>query len=94
MFTNDLYPRIHRHVEYPVTLVQVGAGIGSGATIIGGVTIGRFAVVGAGAVVTRNVEDFSIYAGNPARCLKRFDSYEKLFEYMQVRQKTSGELPA
>lgn len=70
MFVNDLYPRTHRHVEYIPTEIKKGASIGSNATVICGVTIGKYAVVGAGAVVTKDVDDFSIVAGNPAKKVK------------------------
>lgn len=53
--------------ECQTTLVRRGASIGSGATILGGVTIGENALVGAGSVVTRNVEPNTTVAGNPAR---------------------------
>ena len=88
MFTNDLYPRTDRHVVYIKTLVRTGASIGTNATIIAGVTIGRHAVVGAGAVVTKNVPDFSIVAGNPARVLRQFASLEELKDYVNRRQPT------
>lgn len=51
------------------TLVRQGASIGSGATILGGITIGRNALVGAGSVVTKDVPDFATVAGNPAAAL-------------------------
>jgi UDP-2-acetamido-3-amino-2,3-dideoxy-glucuronate N-acetyltransferase len=86
MFTNDLYPQVGVHVDYKKTLVKRGASIGTNATIIGGVTIGEYAIVGAGAVITKDVEPFSIYAGNPARRLKLFGSQEELVEYMRSRQ--------
>lgn len=89
MFVNDLYPRTHRHVVYPATLVRRGGSIGSNATIIGGVTVGEYAVVGAGAVVTRDVPDFAIVAGNPATVRKRFDDYAQMLRYMQDRQETA-----
>lgn len=87
MFANDLYPRTHRQVEYIASHVKRGASIGSNATIIG-VTIGQYAVIGAGSVVTKNVEDYSIYAGNPAKKIKQFLNYEQMFEYMKNRQAT------
>lgn len=89
MFVNDLYPRTHRHVDYIPTLVKKGASIGSNATIICGVSIGEYAVVGAGAVVTRDLQPFTIYAGNPARKLKQFANYEEMFAYMSSRQKSA-----
>jgi UDP-2-acetamido-3-amino-2,3-dideoxy-glucuronate N-acetyltransferase len=90
MFTNDLYPRTHRHVEYLPILVKKGAGIGSNATIIGGSVIGKYAVIGAGSVVKGNVEDYSIYAGVPAKRLKIFTSYKEMFDYMESKQLTDS----
>jgi len=67
-FTNDLYPRAYS-TDWQVipTIVKKGASIGANATILCGVTIGRYAMVGAGAVVTENVPDFGLVYGNPAR---------------------------
>lgn len=67
-FTNDLYPRSKRK-QFPLlrTLVKEGASIGGNATILAGRTIGRFAMVGAGAVITKDVLDFELWLGNPAR---------------------------
>lgn len=87
MFTNDLYPIVGTKVEYLKTLVKTGVSIGTNATIVGGVTIGKFSVIGAGAVVTKDVEDFSIYAGNPAKKLKGFNTKEELIAYMRSKQK-------
>ncbi len=67
-FTNDLFPRSKQHrVPYSKTLVKSGASIGANATILPGLTIGVSAMVGAGAVVTRNVPPYAIVVGNPAR---------------------------
>jgi acetyltransferase-like isoleucine patch superfamily enzyme len=67
-FANDRYPRSRRHPErFEVTTLCRGASIGANATILPGVTIGRQAMVGAGAVVTRNVPPYAIVVGNPAR---------------------------
>ncbi len=69
VFTNDLNPR----APYPKkgnwipTLVKEGASIGANATILCGITIGRWALIACGAVVTKDVPDFSIVKGNPAR---------------------------
>ena len=89
MFTNDLYPRTDRHVQYLSTEVGRCASIGSNATIIAGVTIGEHAVVGAGAVVTRDVPPFSIVAGNPARIIRQFGSLDELLEHIHARQATA-----
>ena len=56
-----------RKDEYRQTLVRRGASIGANATIVCGVTIGRYSFIGAGAVVTRDVADFALVLGNPAR---------------------------
>ena len=69
VFTNVINPRSHvvRKHEYKTTLVRRGASLGANSTIICGVTIGRYAFVGAGAVVTRDVPDHALVYGNPAR---------------------------
>ncbi|MCE5252283.1 N-acetyltransferase [bacterium] len=90
MFTNDIYPRTDRHVEYKKTLVKQGASIGSNATIVPGVTIGRHAIVGAGAVVTDDVQDFSIVAGNPAKTIRTFAGLAELKAYIETRQTTKN----
>lgn len=90
MFTNDLYPKTDRQVIKIKTRLKRGASIGSNATIIAGVTIGEHAVIGAGAVVTKDVPDFSIVAGNPAKILKQFNSLEDLLAYMTQRQPLKG----
>jgi UDP-2-acetamido-3-amino-2,3-dideoxy-glucuronate N-acetyltransferase len=67
-FTNDRFPRSKQHLlTYPRTLVRRGASIGANATILPGITIGRRAMVGAGAVVTRDVPPNAVVIGNPAR---------------------------
>lgn len=69
VFTNVINPRsfIERKEEFKKTLVKKGATIGANATIICGNTIGRYAMIGAGAVVTKDVPDFGLVIGNPAR---------------------------
>jgi len=67
-FTNDFYPRaFHEDWKVTATLVKTGASIGANATIVCGVTIGLYAMVGAGSVVTRDVPDYTLVVGNPAR---------------------------
>ncbi|MCL2247803.1 MAG: N-acetyltransferase [Oscillospiraceae bacterium] len=67
-FTNDKNPRaMSPNWEITPTLVRRGASIGANATIVCGVTIGEFAMVGAGAVVTRDVPAHTLVVGNPAR---------------------------
>ena len=69
VFTNVINPRsaVVRRGEYQRTLVKHGASIGANATIVCGHDIGRFAFIGAGAVVTKEVPDFALVVGNPAR---------------------------
>jgi UDP-2-acetamido-3-amino-2,3-dideoxy-glucuronate N-acetyltransferase len=69
VFTNVINPRsaIARKDEYKPTLVQKGATIGANATIVCGITIGKYAFIGAGAVVTKNIPDYALVIGNPAR---------------------------
>jgi UDP-2-acetamido-3-amino-2,3-dideoxy-glucuronate N-acetyltransferase len=83
-FTNDLYPRstdcsgkLQTEADWQClsTLVKRGASIGSGATLLCGITIGEQAIIGAGSVVTKDVPAGAIVAGNPAR-LKRWISEE------------------
>lgn len=69
VFTNVLTPRafVERKNEFGPTLVKRGATIGANATIVCGHTIGAYAMIGAGAVVTKDVPDYALVVGNPAR---------------------------
>jgi len=69
VFTNVINPRSHvnRKDEYKRTLVRKGASIGANATIVCGVTLGKYCFVGAGSVVTRDVPDYALVYGSPAR---------------------------
>lgn len=78
MFINDLFPaavtdegvlQTESDWRLEKTVVRERASIGSNATILGGVTIGRNALIGAGAVVTKDVPDYAIMTGVPARCI-------------------------
>lgn len=86
MFTNDLYPKVDKSVVYIPTVIESGSSIGSNATIVCGVTIGRYSVVGAGAVVVKDIPDYSIVAGNPARILRSFSYQSDMDDYMRKRQ--------
>ncbi len=67
-FTNDLYPRSkNKNYQQKKTLLKKGCSIGANATILPGITIGQNAMIGAGSVVTKNVPDFALVYGNPAR---------------------------
>jgi len=69
VFTNVVNPRSHvnRKDEYKTTLVRKGASIGANATIVCGTTLGKYCFIGAGAVVTKDVPDYALVYGNPAR---------------------------
>ena len=82
VFTNDLRPRSPRmplikeqgleEADWLIeTQVEEGASVGANATIIAGVTLGKYCMVGAGSVVTKNVEPFTLVVGNPARVIGR-----------------------
>lgn len=74
-FTNDKLPRSRKYpAKFLVTTIRNGASIGGGATILPGLTIGEYAIVGAGAVVTKDVLAGTIVAGNPAKTLGTIDS--------------------
>jgi UDP-2-acetamido-3-amino-2,3-dideoxy-glucuronate N-acetyltransferase len=84
VFTNDAYPRSRQHpTQYPKMLLMEGCSIGANATILPGRTVGRWAMVGAGAVVTQDIPDHAVVMGNPAsfhhwicRCGNRIDFAE------------------
>jgi UDP-2-acetamido-3-amino-2,3-dideoxy-glucuronate N-acetyltransferase len=69
VFTNVINPRSHvsRKSEYKKTLVHHGVTIGANSTIVCGTTLGKFSFIGAGAVVTKDVPDYALMVGNPAR---------------------------
>lgn len=69
VFTNVINPRssVVRRTEYKKTVIKKGASIGANATILCGITIGEFAFIGAGAVVTKSVSPYALVIGNPAR---------------------------
>lgn len=81
-FTNDLIPRSKQYPkEFLQTTVKEGATIGANSTIIGGVIIGKYSMIGAGSVVTKNIPDYTLWYGNPAvfkadicKCGQKLDS--------------------
>ncbi len=77
VFTNVVNPRsnVNRRGQYSKTLVKEGASIGANATIVCGHDIGRFAFIGAGAVVTKEIPDYALVVGNPARQLGWMSEY-------------------
>ena len=83
VFTNDLTPRAcypKGRENYKKTLVKEGASIGANSTIVCGHTVGRFAMVAAGAVVTKDVPDYALVAGVPAKVIGRVDERGNIIE--------------
>lgn len=71
-FTNDKFPRSKQYPSaFQPIIIEEGASIGANATILGGITIGKHAMIGAGSVVTRNVPANELWVGNPARFVKK-----------------------
>ncbi len=77
VFTNVINPRsaVNRRDQYSRTIVKKGASIGANATIVCGNDIGAFAFIGAGSVVTKEVSDFALLVGNPARQIGWMSEY-------------------
>ncbi len=68
VFTNDMFPRSKRHSGNVLkTKLQKGASVGANATILCGITLGKYCLIGAGSVVTKSVPDFALVTGNPAK---------------------------
>jgi UDP-2-acetamido-3-amino-2,3-dideoxy-glucuronate N-acetyltransferase len=84
VFTNVINPRafVERKHEYRKTVVKKGATIGANATIVCGVTIGEYALVGAGSVVTMDVPDYALVYGNPARVKGKVDREGNIFVHL------------
>jgi len=83
VFTNDLTPRARYpkgHENYKHTVVGKGASIGANATIVCGHNIGKYAMVAAGAVVTKDVPDYALVAGIPAKVIGKVDEYGNIVE--------------
>lgn len=90
-FTNDPYPRSGQHHKtYSRTLVRLGASIGANATVLPGLSIGANAIVGAGAVVTRDVPPNAIVVGNPARITGYGNSNQLQGMALSVRPQDGG----
>lgn len=92
-FTNDLYPRaFNNNWKIVRTKVKKGASIGANSTVVCGITVGNYAMIGSGSVVTKDVPDYALVYGNPARlhgfvctCGKKLENIvektEKLVKY-------------
>ena len=90
VFTNVYNPRslVDRKSEYSATLIKEGASLGANCTIVCGVTVGRFAFVGAGAVVKQSVPDFALVVGVPA---KHIGWMSRFGEQLELPLKGTGE---
>ena len=89
-FTNDLYPRSKRN-QLPLvrTMIKKGASIGGNSTILAGNVIGMYAMVGAGAVVTKSIPDFELWIGNPARQIGYVTQFGEVLD-LNLVSKSSG----
>lgn len=72
-FTNDKYPRAKQAFELQCTQIKRGASIGAASTILGGITIGENAMIGAGSVVTKDVPPNELWLGNPAKFIRKIN---------------------
>lgn len=87
VFTNDLTPRARYpkgHDNYKKTIIKEGASVGANATIICGNVIGKYAMIAAGAVVTKDIPDYALAVGAPARVIGRVDEKGNIIERFGV----------
>ena len=85
VFTNVLNPRsaVSRKDEYRPTILRRGASVGANATIVCGHTLGQYCLIGAGSVVTKDVPDFALMVGNPARRIGWVSRHGERLEFDQ-----------
>ena len=93
VFTNIINPRsaVVRRDKYVSTLIKRGASIGANATVICGNTIGEFALIGAGAVITRDVASYALVVGNPAKQIGWVSEYGNRLEFGESGKATCDE---
>ena len=93
VFTNIVNPRsaVVRKDKYVKTLVQKGASVGANATVVCGNTIGSFAMVGAGAVITKDVSNYALVVGNPAKQIGWVSEYGHRLEFDESGKATCEE---
>ena len=93
VFTNVINPRsaVNRQNQYSKTFVGRGASIGANATIICGIRIGQFAFIGAGAVITKDVPNYALFVGNPARQKGWMSEYGIKLEFNPMGYAICGE---
>jgi acetyltransferase-like isoleucine patch superfamily enzyme/dTDP-4-dehydrorhamnose 3,5-epimerase-like enzyme len=93
-FTNDPFPRSKQHLaSHARTVIRAGASIGANATILCGLTVGRRAMVGAGAVVTRSVPPYAVVVGNPARIVRYVQAVDASRAAAPATAPATGEVP-
>jgi acetyltransferase-like isoleucine patch superfamily enzyme len=81
-FTNDIVPRSKQYPqEFAKTIVKKGASIGANSTIIAGHTIGEYSLIGAGSVVTKDIPSYTVWYGNPAKCVGTITKDGKIEKY-------------
>lgn len=82
VFTNDKTPRLSgpKKTQFTETIIEDNVSIGSNATIVCGITLGKGCLIGAGSVVVKNVESYSVVVGNPARKIKNIDENGNLYD--------------
>jgi UDP-2-acetamido-3-amino-2,3-dideoxy-glucuronate N-acetyltransferase len=93
VFTNVINPRSHviRKDQYAQTLVRKGASIGANATVVCGNEIGRFALIGAGTVITKAVKPYALIVGNPGRQIGWVSEYGHRLQFDETNRATCPE---
>ena len=93
VFTNVINPRsaVNRKAEYAKTTVKKGASIGANATIVCGNDIGKYAFIGAGAVVTKTIPDYALVVGNPAKQIGWVSEYGHKLQFNEKGKATCPE---
>lgn len=93
VFTNVINPRsaVNRKAEYAKTTVKKGASIGANATIVCGNDIGKYAFIGAGAVVTKSIPDYALVVGNPAKQIGWVSEYGHKLQFNEKGKATCPE---
>jgi len=91
-FTNDKYPRTRGRWRPLKTLVKEGASIGAGSIILPGLTIGKYALIGAGSIVSKDVEDYAIALGTPAKTIGYVTDEKFKLKVKRFLEEASNEL--
>jgi acetyltransferase-like isoleucine patch superfamily enzyme len=86
VFTNDIFPRSKSYKKPVKTLIKEGASIGANSTILAGIKIGKFAMTGIGSVVTRDIPDYALYYGNPAKFKCWIDEFGNKLEKITINE--------